>query len=139
MADKSYTEQGVSQYDYIRLTAQDQAAVRMQIDEAVSKLVARLHDICRYAPLFYESDSEQGGEPVPTVTPRLLFYVPDMDEQSEEPVRSEVTDYINYYVTAIHLGDKRADRAQQYVDLSQAALDKANILLRTRKPITESW
>lgn len=140
VADKSYTEQGASQYDLIHLTSQDQNAIRRLIDDSVSKLVARLRDICKYSPLiYYAMEGGQQTDQITSITPRIQFYVPDMDEKSEEPVREEVTRYIVFYVTASHLGEKSPDRAQQYVDLSAAALDKANLLLRTRKPITESW
>lgn len=133
VADNSYTEQGVSQYDLIHLTSRDRDTVQRLIDDAVSKIVAREGDICKYAPQAIINGNDT------TVVARLLFYVPDMDTSSEGEVTKELTRYIVFYVTASHLGEKRPERAQQYITLAQSALDKAVILLKTRKSPTESW
>ena len=133
VADVSVNEQGVAQYDLIHVTSRDRDSIRRLHDDAISKFVAKEGNICKYA---YQTSTQNGST---VITPRLQIYVPDMDEASEAPALAEITRYIVFYACASHLGPRRPDRAQQYVELSQAALDKANLLLKTRKSPTESW
>ena len=115
IADASYAETGQSLYDTIVLTEKDRAGALRLIESAVGLFIRRAFDICRRA---YDT---------------LVFSVPDFDETMTETVCSEITDFIAYYVVATICQSRKAERAQEFSARAQDAMDKAVILLKSRK------
>ena len=135
VADGAYSDAGVSLYDSVVLTDKDGAMVDRFIDDAVSMLVRRTFDICKYAPELIPDG--EGGEMLSPVM-RLHFFVPDFDHTMEDNVKTELDRYIVMYSVASILQQRRPALTPEYTDRAKAALDNAVTLLKSRKdPI--SW
>lgn len=128
VADKAFGDQGLPLYDLIHITSSDHDALRRYIDDAVGKFVSRERDICKYSPLIEIDEHDNEISHV-----RLDINVPDIEEDNIPLAERELARYLVFYATASHLGPLKADRAQEYVTLQQAAMDKAVQYLKTRK------
>ena len=128
-ADEAYSDAGVSLYDSIVLTERDQGLVQSYIDDAVDAFVQRAFDICK-----------RGTQTTPvSPTPTLIFYVPDFDTTMEDDLKLQITRYIAFYVATAIFQQRRAALVPQYTAMTQAAMDKAITLLKSRKAPDESW
>ena len=115
IADASYAETGQPLYDTIVITEKDRAGALRLIEGAIGLLMRRAFDICRRA---YDT---------------LVFGVPDFDETMTDTVCAEISDFIVYYVTATICQSRKAERVQEFTSRAQDAMDKAVILLKSRK------
>lgn len=131
VADEAYTDDGTALYDSVIVTQKDEDQIDRFIDDAVDALVRRAFDITKYAPLV---DSETLA-----VTPRLKFYVPDFDETMEDAVRSELEKYIVLYACSSLFQSRRAGVLPEFQARTQAAMDNAVILLKSRKSPVDTW
>lgn len=121
VADKAYGEDGTSLYDSVVLTSRDKNLVNRFIDDAVSAMALRAFDICK---------SSIG---------KLEFFVPDFDTSMEDIVKHEIDRYISMYVCASVLRQRSASVENEYTERTQAALDKAVQLLKSRKHFNALW
>lgn len=142
-ADEAYSDSGQSLYDSVVLTSRDYSTVDKCIDDAVSALVSRAFDICKYSPetkeVEAEGDEEGETETVLTGRMRLHFYVPDMDPSMEDAAKAEISRYIALFVCSKVFATRRPALAQPYLDDAQAALNKAITILKSRKAPQETW
>ena len=115
VADKAYTEQGISLYDGVILTSKDDNLVDRFLEDAVNALAGRAFDIC------YRT------------TDGLNFDVPDFDETMEGAVFSEITRYLSLYIVASFAAQRSIPDYKEYSERAKAAQDKAIILLKSRK------
>ena len=115
IADASYADTGQSLYDTIVLTEKDRAGALRLIEDAVGLFVKRTFDICRRA---YDT---------------LVFSVPDFDESMTEIVQGEISDFLVFYPVATICQSRKAERAQEFTQRAQDAIDKAAVLLKSRK------
>lgn len=124
-ADEAYGDGGVSLYDSIVLTEKDRSTAYRFIGDGVDALLVRLYDICRY-----ENTAD---------TERLRFHVPDFDDTMEEAVKTELDRYLVMFAAAAIFQQRRAALAEEYATRAQTALDKAVVLLKSRKEPNQSW
>ncbi len=131
VADEAYSDNGASLYDSIILTEKDSEEVDRFIDTAVSSFVTRAFDICKY---YYqtESSSLQTNE-------KLEFYVPDLDETMEPAIIEEISKYITLFVCTCVFQTRRPSVVPQYTERTQAAMNRAITLLKSRKSPIELW
>ena len=115
IADASYAETGQALYDTVVLTEKDRAGALRLIEDAVGLFVKRTFDICRRA---YDA---------------LVFSVPDFDETMTDIVRGEISDFLVFYPVATICQSRKAERAQEFSARAQDAMDKAAVLLKSRK------
>ena len=130
VADAAYSEQGVPLYDEIVITRRDFDTVMSMMNNALSAIVNRCKDICRYSPTSVGSAE----------TMRLAFYVPDFDEANNgDAVRDELSRFITNSSVEQYLTQRHPASVPEYDQRAQAALTKAVSLLKTRKAPLESW
>ena len=134
-ADEAYADSGVSLYDAVVLTDKDNDMVDRFIDDAVNLAVRRAYDICKFSPETEEVD----GEIQPTGRMRLYFYVPDFDDTMEDAVKRELDRYVAMYVSGNIFQQRRAALVPEYTTRTQAALDNAVTMLKSRKYPSVLW
>ena len=117
VAGMAYSDDGASLYDSIAIRSRDADTVSRMIRDAVDAIVARAADICTYIP------SPQS----------LSLFAPDMDSSKEPVVTAELTRAISLSAVAAWLKDRKPDRAAEYADRANAALNEAVVILKTRK------
>lgn len=141
LADTAYSEGGDSLYDSIVLLSRDRQRVSAFIEQAVSELVNRAHDICKYSPeVHYQPDGNgQPTENISYIDERLHFYVPDLDTSSETAIDQELTNYIVQYTTTEIVKERMPSVAPLYAERAAKALTKAISMLKTRKAPNETW
>lgn len=115
IADASYADTGQSLYDTIVITEKDRAWVSRLIQSAIRTLTVRVFQLCT------------------RVDDRLVFFVPDFDETMTDAVTDELTNFFVYQTVAVICQSRKAERAQEYANRAQEAIDKAAILLHSRK------
>lgn len=125
VADDAYADDGTSLYDSIILTDKDKPAVERYIDDAVSAFVRRAYDICKRAT--------ENNVPV------LQFYVPDFDVTMTDTAKGEITSYLALYAATEMLKSRRAAAVPEFSQRVQSAMDRAVVLLKSRKAPNESW
>ena len=130
IADGAYGEDGSSLYDSIVITEKDRQNVLRFIDDAVSALVRRAFDICKYSPETYQ---DEAGEWQLSGRMRLQFFVPDFDETMWDTTKAEIDRYIVLYAVGSLCQSRKADLVPEYARRTQDAMDKAVILLKSRK------
>ena len=168
VADAAYAEDGTSLYDSIVLTEKDRATMERFMDDAISALVRRAFDICKYSPLVhYVQDVDGSGNPlyyvvgengqptqettttetdfpvwtstIASIESRLVFYVPDFDTSMEDAVKEEIDRYVSMYACAALFAQRRASLEPEYTTRTQSAMDKAITLLKSRKHPLAQW
>lgn len=129
-ADQAYGESGDSLYDSVMLTSKDKNLIERYIDDAISALVRREFDICKYSPLI---------EDYQPVAQRLLFHVPDFDTTMTETAIEQIDRYVSLYSCAALFQQRRVSLVQEYTSMAQAAMDKAVEILKSRKAPNDLW
>lgn len=152
IADAAYDGDGNSLYDGIIVTSRDAAAIETMFEDALSALIKRLSDVLVHKP---ESDAvipedeessvpsteeetgtgeETDGEDSVKANVRTLSLdLPDFDEIHSGTVAAETGRYISLNIVAAWCQEKYADKAEEYAQRGQAAMDKAVALLKARK------
>lgn len=125
VADEAYSEDGTSLYDSVILTERDRDKVDRLLDDAVNAFVRRTYDICKKATV----DS----------APNLQFYVPDFDTTMASTALQEITNYLALYAATEVFKSRRAGVVPEYAERVQAAMDRAVVLLKSRKAPNEVW
>lgn len=131
VADDAYGDNGMSLYDSIIITEKDVEQVNRFLDDAVGALVQRAFDITKYSPLV-DNDTL-------AVTPRLLFYVPDFDATMGDLVKEELDKYLTLYSCTALFQSRRASVVPEFEGRAQAAMERAVMLLKSRKSPTDTW
>ena len=70
---------------------------------------------------------------------RLYFYVPDFDDTMEDAVKRELDRYVAMYVSGNIFQQRRAALVPEYTTRTQAALDNAVTMLKSRKYPSVLW
>lgn len=151
VADDAYADDGTPLYDTVILTERDKELVDRYLDDAVSALVTRTFDICKYAPLVVYKEDDQGNvtDEIDHIVPRLYFHVPDLDTGMEERLDEKgelppfISEELSRYI-ALHAANsvfltRRTGVVPQYTDRVQAAMNKAVALLKSRKAPNAEW
>lgn len=125
VADAAYSDDGTSLYDSVMVTERDTPAMQRFIDDAARLFARRTFDIAKYA-------SQEAS-----VT--LEFYVPDFDTSMEEAVKDEIDRYIVMYSCSALFQQRRPAVVPEYTNRTQAAMDKAVALLKSRKHPVSQW
>lgn len=128
-ADEAYSDDGTPLYDSVVITEKDRRTVRRFIDDGISLLVKRLFDIAKYAPVV-ETDSN--GNPAPKGM-RIAFYVPDHEPSVADTIDREITRYLVLFSATSVFSTRRASLVESYTARTQAAMDNAVTLLKSRK------
>lgn len=136
VADEAYGEDGTPLYDSIILTERDREMVSRFIDDAASLMVRRCFDICKYSP---ETTTDENNQTQLTGRMRLLFHVPDLDTSMEPSIQEEISRYLALYAATSIFQSRRAAVVPQYTERVQAAMDRAVVLLKSRKAPNERW
>ena len=134
-ADEAYADNGASLYDSVVLTEKDKGLVDGFIDDAINLIVRRAFDICKFSPETEEVD----GETQLTGKMRLFFYVPDFDDTLEDAVKRELDRYVAMYASGNIFQQRRAALVPEYTTRTQAALDNAIVMLKSRKYPSVIW
>lgn len=121
-ADSAYSDDGVSLYDNVVLSARDKDTVLRFIGDAVQGIQARLFDVARIIS--------------PT---EVHFHLPDFDPSYETSAKAELTRYIVMAVCASLFRQTRAVLVQEYTDRAQLAINNAVVMLKTRKSPADIW
>lgn len=121
VAAAAYSENGDSLYDSIVLHSNDKGEIERLQGDAVNSLVKRNYDIITIVPR-----NAQG-------LPGLQFNVPDIDTSTEEIIREEIGRYIVLNVCAAWFQARAKDKVEEFAARGQVALDKASVMLHTRK------
>ena len=116
IAASQYSDDGVSLYDSIVNSSADDGIIDGYIDEAVGGIIARLASICKV---------EENN--------KLIFNVPEMVEANKGRAQSILDQYIFHYAINRWCDDKVPTLAKKYFDLAADDLNKAVILIKTRK------
>lgn len=146
VAASSYSDDGGSLYDAIKVTSRDRDILTEFSDGAVSSICSALFDIATFksasdpTPENPEestpgtaSVSEEESNTAVTSQNQISFDVPDFDESMASNVSYELSKYIVNYACAEWFKDKSAKDVELYTSRASDALAKANILLKSRK------
>lgn len=118
-ASSSYDDEGSSLYDAYKLLARDTDTIKEYIGDAVSTIFVRLFDIV--------TRSETEGKLM------MEFNVPDFDASMENEVIKELNRYITLMTCCSWFEEKGATLSENYEKRAIKALDKAHVLLKSRK------
>lgn len=130
VADAAYGEDGSSLYDSIVITEKDRPAVLRFLDDAASEFVKRAFDICKYS---FETATDDNGEVQLTGRVRLRLNVPDFDDTMWETAEAEISRYFVMFAAGAYLQQRKAELVPEYTRRIQEAMNKAVILLKSRK------
>lgn len=130
VANETYSDDGTSLYDNIRITSADHDTIDRLEDDAVNTFVKRVQDICTLSAEHTAEDEDGEEVVIPAV---LSFYVPDFDLSLTEITAREITRYIVLNTCAAWFQARCKDKVQEYADRSQVAMDKAVAYLKTIK------
>lgn len=118
-ASSSYDDEGSSLYDAYKLLTRDNDTIKEYIGDAVSTIFVRLFDIA--------TRSETEGKLM------MEFNVPDFDASMENEVIKELNRYITLMTCCSWFEEKGATLSENYEKRAIKALDKAHVLLKSRK------
>lgn len=154
VAASSYSDDGGSLYDAIKVTSRDRDILQEFSDGAVSSICSALFDIATFKSASdptpenpggttpenpegstpeASSVSEEESNTAVTSQNQISFDVPDFDESMASNVSYELSKYIVNYACAEWFKDKSAKDVELYTSRASDALAKANILLKSRK------
>lgn len=124
VAAMEYSDNGDALYDAIVLHSNDKDEIKRLQGDAINTLVKRNYDIITIVP-----NNAQG-------LPGLQFNVPDLDASTEGIIRDEITRYIVLNVCAAWFQARAKGKVEEFANRGQVALDKASVMLHTRKAPT---
>lgn len=116
VAARSYTPEGLSLYDSIRATSRDDDTLNRMISDVLDTILARFRD-------FISSISDAA----------IVFNLPDLPAGFGSKISSELDRAITMGVVASWLEEKGIQESQSYANRFNAAMDKAELLMVTRK------
>lgn len=122
-ADEAYDENGSSLYDAIVLTKKDKRLVSKYIDDALSAIVKRMWDICKYKVTTSNN----------VVSTYLVFNLPDIPRENETLFRAEIGRVISLYAITEIYKSRRPALLAEYQARTAESLEKANLIARTRE------
>lgn len=121
VAVREYTDDDTPMYDAVVLHSNDAGEIRRLQGDAVNTLVKRNYDIVTIVP-----NNPQG-------LPGLSFNVPDLETSTEDIIREEISRFIVLNVCAAWFQARAKDKVEEFANRSQVALDKASVMLHTRR------
>ena len=122
-ADEAYDENGSSLYDAIVLTKKDKRLVSKYIDDALSAIVKRMWDICKYKVTTSNN----------VVNTYLVFNLPDIPTENETLFRAEIGRVISLYAITEIYKSRRPALLAEYQARTAESLEKANLIARMRE------
>ena len=114
-AASAYGDDGSSLYDAFRVTSRDDSVIERYIEDGISAIFVRLFDVAT------REDSA------------IEFDVPDFDSSMEGEVEKELEKFVVYKACALWIADKNEKESEKYDKRAIASLDRAHILLKSRK------
>lgn len=109
-----YSDDGVSLFDALKVTSRDEDTIEEYIEDSKDAILATMSDIA----------IGLGGV--------ISFDVPDFDVSSKEEVAHLLDRFIIFNTCNQWFKEKGSDRAEMYLQRAEAAITRANILLKTR-------
>lgn len=114
-AASAYGDDGSSLYDAFRVTSRDDSVIERYIEDGISAICVRLFDV-----------ATRGDD-------AIEFEVPDFDSSMENEVSKELERFVVYRTCSLWIADKNEKESEKYEKRAIASLDKAHILLKSRK------
>lgn len=116
VAASSYSDDGGSLYDFIKVTSRDKDIIKEYCQGAVTAICVA----------FAEYATKGTG------TIELNF--PDLDITLGSSAQEELDRYVVYHACSDWFRDKSVKDVERYTERAADALNKANMLLKSRKP-----
>lgn len=114
-AASAYGDDGSSLYDAFKVTSRDDSVIEGYIDDGISAICVRLFDV-----------ATRGDD-------AIEFEVPDFDSSMENEVSKELERFVVYNACSLWIADKNEKESEKYEKRAIASLDRAHILLKSRK------
>ena len=111
----AYGEDGTSLFDAYKVTSRDGETLQEYISDGVSAICSRLFDVATK-----EDD-------------KVYFNVPDFDSSLSAVTQEELDRFVKNNACALWLADKNSEESQRFEKRAVAALDRAHVLLKSRK------
>lgn len=115
-AARAYDESGGSLFDSYKILDRDKDVLSVYINTAVTFILTRFSDI-----------ATNGGEN------KIAFNIPDFDDTMDQSVVTVLDEYLIDKTCGHWLAEKEAERSSYYMGKAAADLDRAEVLLKTRK------
>lgn len=120
VASRSYSSDGASQYDSIRLVSRDDGTLKRLLDDAVNILLSRFR---LFASVSYEDET--------TVT----FNLPDLAVGMEDRIKSILDRFLGMSVVGKWLQERGIEDSEMYLKRADASINEAELLMMTRTRI----
>lgn len=111
----AYGEDGTSLFDAMKVTSRDEETLAEYIEDGISAICVRLFDVAT------KGDNS------------IQFNVPDYDASLDDEIQKELDRYLKYNACALWLTDKNSAESERYAKRAVASLDKAHLMLKSRK------
>lgn len=111
----AYGDDATSLYDVYKVTSRDTDTLKEYINDGVGTICSRLFDVA------------SRGES------KISFEVPDFDSTMTEVVNEELSRFLKNNACALWLADKNTEQSERFEKRATAALDRAHVLLKSRK------
>lgn len=120
VAARSYSGEGVSLYDNIRLVSRDRNTLKRLLDDAVKVLLSRFR-------LFVSVSNEDKNT--------LIFSLPDLADGMEDHIKDILDRFLGMSAVGKWLQERGAGESATYIERADVSINEAELLMMTRKPI----
>lgn len=120
VASRSYSSDGASQYDSIRLVSRDESTLKRLLEDAVNILLSRFR---LFVSVSYEEET--------TVT----FNLPDLAVGMEDRITSILDRFLGMNVVGKWLQERGIEDSEMYLKRADASINEAELLMMTRTRI----
>lgn len=120
VASRSYSSDGASQYDSIRLVSRDESTLKRLLEDAVNILLSKFR---LFVSVSYEEET--------TVT----FNLPDLAVGMEDRIKSILDRFLGMNVVGKWLQERGIEDSEMYLKRADASINEAELLMMTRTRI----
>lgn len=120
VASRSYSSDGASQYDSIRLVSRDESTLKRLLEDAVNILLSRFR---LFVSVSYEEET--------TVT----FNLPDLAVGMEDRIKSILDRFLGMNVVGKWLQERGIEDSEMYLKRADTSINEAELLMMTRTRI----
>lgn len=120
VASRSYSSDGASQYDSIRLVSRDESTLKRLLEDAVNILLSRFR---LFVSVSYEEET--------TVT----FNLPDLAVGMEDRIKSILDRFLGMNVVGKWLQERGIEDSEMYLKRADVSINEAELLMMTRTRI----
>lgn len=114
-AASAYGDDGTPLFDVMKTTSRDTDTLGEYVEDGISAICVRMMDVAT------KNDTS------------ITFNVPDFDSSMEAEVQKELDRYLKYNACALWLADKNSSERERFEKRAASSLDKAHIMLKSRK------